>query len=35
MVARFGESSTKEIEVAMHRFVLADIEVKGCILKAE
>ena len=34
MVARFGESSTQEIEVAMHRFVLADIEVKGCILNA-
>jgi len=34
MVGRFDQSTVKEIEVAMHRFEMAGIEVKGFILNA-
>jgi tyrosine-protein kinase Etk/Wzc len=34
MVGRFDQSTLKEIEVAMHRFEMAGIEVKGFILNA-
>ena len=34
MVARFDQSTVKEIEIAMNRFEMAGVEVKGCILNA-
>ena len=34
MVGRFDQSTVKEIEVAMNRFEMAGIEVKGFILNA-
>lgn len=34
MVGRFDQTSVKEIEVAMHRFEMAGIEIKGFILNA-